>query len=288
VLATNATIRLGTSAFTAAGWPGTFYPKGLPEREYLTYYATKFDTVEIDSTFYRTPSLSTVKGWYSKTPKGFLFAAKVPQIITHEKVLRDCENELAQFLKVMDALGDKLGPLLFQFGYFNKKVFIGVNDFLARLRPFLKKLPKGQKVAVEIRNKNWLVPQFVETLRERGVALALIDQSWMPRPTQWFEKFNPITADFTYVRWLGDRKGIERQTKVWDKVVVDRHAELSEWAEILGKVHKRKIQIFAYANNHYAGYGPATVEMFRGLLRKQVATESGKPDRTSEQGLLFK
>jgi uncharacterized protein YecE (DUF72 family) len=288
VLATNATIRLGTSAFTAAGWPGTFYPKGLPEREYLTYYATKFDTVEIDSTFYRTPSLSTVKGWYSKTPKGFLFAAKVPQIITHEKVLRDCENELAQFLKVMDTLGDKLGPLLFQFGYFNKKVFIGVNDFLARLRPFLKKLPKGQKVAVEIRNKNWLVPQFVETLRERGVALALIDQSWMPRPTQWFEKFNPITADFTYVRWLGDRKGIERQTKVWDKVVVDRHAELSEWAEILGKVHKRKIQIFAYANNHYAGYGPATVEMFRGLLRKQVATESGKPDRTSEQGLLFK
>jgi uncharacterized protein YecE (DUF72 family) len=288
VLATNATIRLGTSAFTAAGWPGTFYPKGLPEREYLTYYATKFDTVEIDSTFYRTPSLSTVKGWYSKTPKGFLFAAKVPQIITHEKVLRDCENELAQFLKVMDALGDKLGPLLFQFGYFNKKVFIGVNDFLARLRPFLKKLPKGQKVAVEIRNKNWLVPQFVETLRERGVALALIDQSWMPRPTQWFEKFNPITADFTYVRWLGDRKGIERQTKVWDKVVVDRHAELSEWAEILGKVHKRKIQIFAYANNHYAGYGPATVEMFRELLRKQVATESGKPDRASEQGLLFK
>jgi uncharacterized protein YecE (DUF72 family) len=288
VLATNATIRLGTSAFTAAGWPGTFYPKGLPEGEYLTYYATKFDTVEIDSTFYRMPSLSTVKGWYSKTPKGFLFAAKVPQIITHEKVLRDCENELAQFLKVMDALGDKLGPLLFQFGYFNKKVFIGVNDFLARVRPFLKKLPKGQKVAVEIRNKNWLVPQFVETLRESGVALALIDQSWMPRPTQWFEKFNPITADFTYVRWLGDRKGIERQTKVWDKVVVDRHAELSEWAEILGKVHKRKIQIFAYANNHFAGYGPATVEMFRELLRKQVATESGKPDRASEQGLLFK
>jgi uncharacterized protein YecE (DUF72 family) len=280
-------LRIGTSAFTAAGWPGTFYPEGLPEREYLTYYATKFDTVEVDSTFYRTPTLTTVKGWYSKTPPGFLFAAKVPQVITHEKVLVDCGTEFKQFIEVMDALGEKLGPLLFQFGYFNKKAFIGVNDFLARLVPFLKKLPKGYKFAVEIRNKNWLVPQFVETLRERGVALALIDQSWMPRPADWFEKFDPITADFTYVRWLGDRKGIEEQTKVWDRVIVDRHAELSEWAEILGKVQKRKIQIFAYANNHYAGHGPATVEMFRELMRKQVTTEIGKPDRAAEQGQLF-
>jgi uncharacterized protein YecE (DUF72 family) len=82
-------IRLGTSAFTAAGWEGTFYPEGLPEREYLTYYAQHFDTVEVDSTFYRTPSKSTVQAWAQKTPEGFLFAAKIPQIITHEKVLVD-------------------------------------------------------------------------------------------------------------------------------------------------------------------------------------------------------
>jgi len=267
-------IRIGTSAFTAAGWPGTFYPKGLPEREYLTFYATKFDTVEIDSTFYRTPALTTVKGWYAKTPPGFLFAAKVPQVITHEKVLVDCEAEFKQFVDTMDLLGDKLGPLLFQFGYFNKKVFVGVNDFIARLRPFLKKLPKGHKFAVEIRNKNWLVPQFVEALRERGIALALIDQSWMPRPAMWFEKFDPITAEFTYVRWLGDRKGIEQQTKVCDKIIVDRSAELSEWAEILGKVHKRKIQIYCFANNHFAGHGPATVEMFQTLWRRQVKEQA--------------
>ena len=220
----NATIRLGTSAFTAAGWPGTFYPQGLPERVYLSYYATQFDTVEVDSTFYRSPSLSTVKGWYSKTPPGFLFAAKVPRTITHEKVLRDCDEELDQFLKVMDALGEKLGPSLFQFGYFNKKAFAGVQDFLALLIPFLKKLPKGYRFAVEIRNKTWVTPQFVEALRSRGVALALIDQAWMPRPAQWFEKLDPITTDFTYVRWLGDRKSIEEQTKVWDKTIVDRGA----------------------------------------------------------------
>jgi len=271
---------IGTSAFTAVGWEGSFYPKGAKPADFLSYYARHFNSVEIDSTFYRCPSASTVRGWASKTPDGFVFAAKVPQVITHEKVLVDCDAEFKEFLDTMELLGDKLGPLLLQFGYFNKKAFVGVNDFLARLRPFLKKLPKGRKFAVEIRNKNWLVPQFVEALRERGVALALIDQSWMPRPAQWFEKFDPIASDFTYVRWLGDRKGIEEQTKTWDKVIVDRGAELSEWAEILGKVHKRKIQIFAYANNHYAGHGPATVEMFQDLWRSHAKEQPkiGKPE----------
>jgi uncharacterized protein YecE (DUF72 family) len=261
---------IGTSAFTAAGWEGKFYPPGTEPADFLRYYATKFATVEVDSTFYRSPTLTTVKGWYSKTPPEFVFAAKIPQTITHEKILRDCESEMTEFLNVMDALGEKLGPLLFQFGYFNRKAFVGVNDFLARLVPFLKKLPKDYRFAVEIRNKNWLVPQFVEALRDRGIALALIDQSWMPRPAQWFEKFDPITTDFTYVRWLGDRKGIEEETKVWDKVIVDRNADLSEWADILAKVRKRKIQIFCYANNHYAGYGPATVEAFEQFWRMRV------------------
>jgi uncharacterized protein YecE (DUF72 family) len=274
---------IGTSAFTAAGWEGSFYPEGTKQADYLSYYATRFNSVEIDSTFYRTPTDSTVRGWASKTPDGFVFAAKVPRVITHEKVLVDCDAEFKQFVGVMDCLDEKLGPLLLQFGYFNKKAFVGINDFLARLRPFLKKLPKDHKFVVEIRNKNWLVPQFVETPRERGVALALIDQSWMPRPAQWFEKFDPITADFTYVRWLGDRKGIEEQTKTWDKVIVDRIRKLSEWAEILGKVHKRKIQIYAYANNHFAGHAPATVELFQQLWRRSVKEQS----QSSKTGTLF-
>jgi uncharacterized protein YecE (DUF72 family) len=274
---------IGTSAFTAAGWEGTFYPEGTKPADFLRCYAQHFNSVEVDSTFYRTPTKTTVQGWASKTPAGFVFAAKVPQVITHEKVLVDCDAEFKQFMEVMDQLGEKLGPLVFQFGYFNRTVFRGVNDFLARLRPFLMKLPKDHKFAVEIRNKNWLVPQFVETLREHGVALALIDQSWMPRPAQWFEKLDPITAEFTYVRWLGDRKGIEERTKVWNEVIVDRSHELSEWAEILGKVHKRKIQIYAYANNHYAGYGPATVEMFRSLWQGNIKEEA----KSGKTGTLF-
>jgi uncharacterized protein YecE (DUF72 family) len=277
-------LRIGTSSFSAEGWIGSFYPERVRPRDFLSYYATQFDTVEVDSTFYITPSISTVKGWNAKTPPGFVFAAKVPQVITHEKVLVDCHAEFKEFIEVMDNLGDKLGPLLLQFSFFKSSIFRSVNDFLTRLRPFLKQLPTDHKFAVEFRNKNWLVPQFIETLREHRVALALIDQSWMPRAREWFEKFDPITSDFTYVRWLGDRKAIEEQTKVWNKLVVDRSAELTEWADVLDKV---KVPIYVYANNHYAGYSPATVEMFRNLWRKD-SPQAISQYRVAEQGQLFK
>jgi uncharacterized protein YecE (DUF72 family) len=263
-------IRLGTSAFTAAGWPGTFYPEGTKPTDYLSYYSQRFDTVEIDSTFYRTPSVSTVRGWYAKTPKEFLFAAKVVQTITHEKVLVDCEDDLKKYIAVMDILGEKLGPLLFQFPYFNRKAFATGADFLARLVPFLKKLPRDYRFVVEIRNKNWLVPALTDALAARGMALALIDHPWMPRPQQLMERIDPITADFTYIRWLGDRKGIEEQTKTWDKIIVDRKKELGEWANACWKLNARGVPIFAYANNHYAGNGPATVELFRKLFELEL------------------
>jgi uncharacterized protein YecE (DUF72 family) len=267
-----AELRIGTSAFTAEGWEGTFYPKGIAARDQLSYYATQFDTVELDNTFYRTPAISTVKGWYAKTPSEFIFAAKVPQVITHEKVLVGCEDDLMHFLETMGELREKLGPLLFQFGYFNKSKFKSGTEFLARLKPFLKKLPKGFQYAVEIRNKYWLNARFAETLREHGVALALIDQSWMPRPWEMKEKFDLITADFAYVRWLGDRKGIEEQTKSWDKTVVDRTGELKEWVDVFMKFFFQNIKIFAFANNHYAGHAPDTVRQFQRLLAEQ------KPD----------
>jgi uncharacterized protein YecE (DUF72 family) len=273
-------IRLGTSAFTAAGWEQAFYLAGMKPADYLSYYATKFDAVEVDSTFYRTPAISTVKNWYAKTPPGFLFAAKVPQIITHEKMLADCAEDFRSFLVSMDCLGEKLGPLLLQFGYFNQTVFPSVDDFLARLAPFLKKVPSGYRFALEIRNKHWLVPRFLDALRERNVALALIDQSWMPRPKELFERRDPITADFAYVRWLGDRKGIEQQTKTWNKIIVDRTADLGEWVEVLRKVSERRIQILAFANNHYAGFGPGTLEEFRklwGLKPRQPVLREKEP-----------
>jgi uncharacterized protein YecE (DUF72 family) len=253
--------RIGTSAFTAAGWETSFYPAGMKPRDYLTYYATKFDTVEIDSTFYRSPAKAVVQGWAEKTPKGFLIAAKVPQEITHEKCLLDCKKEFGEFIGTMDLLGDdKLGPLLLQFPYFNKDTFKTGNEFLARLKPFLETLPKDYKFAIEIRNKTWLTEKFADLLREHKVALVLQDQSWMPLPAAM--AFDYLTADFTYVRLLGDRKGIEKQTKVWDKVIVNRSKELHRWVDVCQQMTKRGASVFVYVNNHYAGHAPKTVADF--------------------------
>ncbi len=266
---TDATLRLGTSAFTAAGWPGTFYPEDAPASEYLRYYAQHFDTVEVDSTFYRIPSASMVGNWYARTPSGFLFAVKAPQTITHEKVLLDCEGELKSFLSVMDGLREKLGPILFQFPYFNRQAFASADAFLKRLSLFLNQLPRGRRFAVEIRNKAWLTPPLLDLLRKHCVALALIDHPWMPRPKEILGRFDPITADFTYIRWLGDRKGIEERTKTWDKVIVDRRRELEEWVEACRNFNQRNIAIFAFANNHYAGHAPATIRLFWELWKRK-------------------
>jgi uncharacterized protein YecE (DUF72 family) len=268
----QADVLVGTSAFTAAGWPGTFYPSNVKPANYLSYYATQFRTVEIDSTYYRTPAASTVSNWYSKTPHDFIFAAKVPQVITHEKVLENCEAEFDEFIASIGLLDQKLGPLLLQFPYFNKYQFNGPAEFLRRLRVFLKRVDGTHtlKFAVEIRNKGWLIPRLADLLREHNIALALTDTSFVPRPWETQEPANLVTADFAYVRWLGDRKGIEETTITWDKTIIDRQADMKNWVKTLRDMlyNKKVLKIFAYANNHYAGHGPATVKLFWDLWSK--------------------
>lgn len=109
-------IHLSTSAFTAAGWEGSFYPAGMKPANYLTFYAGRFDTVEVDSTFYACPRARTVEGWAPKTPPGFIFSVKA---ITHEKVLVGCKAEFQEFVETMDILGEKLGPMVLQFPQFS-------------------------------------------------------------------------------------------------------------------------------------------------------------------------
>jgi uncharacterized protein YecE (DUF72 family) len=111
-------ILLGTSSFTASGWNGSFYPRGMKPSGYLAFYAERFRTVGVDSTFYACPTASTVQNWNARTPDGFIFSVKVPQTITHDKVLVNCDAEAAEFLEVMDTLGGKLGPIVFQFRFF--------------------------------------------------------------------------------------------------------------------------------------------------------------------------
>ena len=233
------------------------------------YYAKQFRTVEIDSTYYGTPSASTVTSWYEKTPPDFVFAAKVPQVVTHEKVLKDCEAEFDEFIDRMGLLGEKLGPLLLQFRWFNKYE-IQADEFFLRLRFFLQRLKDLPTIrfVVEIRNRAWLDKRLTDLLREYNVALALTDISRMPRP--WEKKqFDWVTTDFVYVRWLGDRKGMETLTTTWDKTIINRTDDLQNWAELFRQFVSRNLKIYAYANNHYAGHGPDTVKLFWDMWEKK-------------------
>jgi uncharacterized protein YecE (DUF72 family) len=254
--------------------------------DYLCFYAERFHTVEVDSTFYACPTARTVENWAARTPEGFIFSVKVPQTITHDKVLVDCDAELKEFLDTMDILGDKLGPVVLQFPFFDKWKIKDRHKFTDRLIPFLKKLPAAHKFAVEIRNKKWLDAELASLLRYHKIALVLQDRSWMPSPTDL--TFDPITTDWTYVRWLGDRKEIEAQTMTWDKAVVDRTAELTSWVDFCYRVMKRGVLGYAYANNHYAGHAPATIEQFRNLWHARGLEQLSKPQPIPRhQPLLF-
>ena len=113
-------VRIGTCGWSYQDWAGVFYPKGTAPREYLTYYAEHYLIVEVDSTFYRTSSRKMVEGWRDKTPDGFGFSLKVPQVITHEKLLKDCKADVKAFLDAAQCLGDKLLCCCLQFGYFHR------------------------------------------------------------------------------------------------------------------------------------------------------------------------
>jgi uncharacterized protein YecE (DUF72 family) len=279
-------IFLGTSSFTVSGWAGSFYPKGMRPADYLGFYAEHFQTVEVDWTFYACPSSQTVSNWAARTPEGFIFSVKISQVITHDKALAGCDVELAEFLKTMDVLGNKLGPIVVQFPFFNRSAFHDRHEFLDRLVPFFAKLPERYKFGLEIRNRNWLDSEFANLLRDRKIALVLQYRSWMPSPSEL--KFDPITAGWTYIRWLGDRKAIEERTMTWDRTIVDRTTELSSWCDFCYQVIKRGMMIYAYANNHFSGHAPATIEQFRDIWQGKGFPDLSRPQPAHRQPTLFR
>jgi len=196
---------LGTSSWSAESWAGPFYPPGTRPADFLPFYATQFRTVEIDSTYYRMPSRKMVHGWRDRTPPGFIFAAKFPGEITHKKLLEDCERETAEFLSVMELLGEKQGPLLLQFPYLSQEAMPNSDVFYERLARYLERLPRTRRYTVEVRNRQWLTQPLLDLLRKHGVALALVDQVWMPTITQLWEKLDVLTDDLTCIRWIGDQ-----------------------------------------------------------------------------------
>jgi len=257
---------LGTQGFSFDDWVGPFYPEGTPKRSYLEAYCRHFPTVEIDSTFYGIPRISTVEGWRQRTPPDFLFSAKFPRAVTHEKMLVDAEDETEAFIRVMEKLGEKLGVLTLQFSYeFEPKYF-------DRLDVFLGNLPGNHRYAVEVRNRGWMNPEFALMLREHNVALVLQDLYYMPR-LDW------ITADFTVIRWLGRRKDV----KVFNRIQIDRTERLEEWTERVWIFINEGIDIYGYFNNHFAGHSPASVRQFAEMTGQPIPmpAESSPPQANS-------
>jgi uncharacterized protein YecE (DUF72 family) len=237
---------LGTSGWSYADWEGTLYPEGLPAGSRLAEYAKHYPTVEIDSTFYGTPRRSTVEKWREIVPEGFLFAAKFPQEVTHERNLVGSEGEAEGFVRTMAELGDRLGPLLLQLPPSFAVEGMGV------LEDFLAELPQGFRYAVEVRHRSWLGSDLPEMLRERGVALTLIDYPRMPRMEE-------ATADFSYIRWLGDRREFPEGHTHLKK---ERDEDLRWWSDLVDRFLEEGRTVFAYANNHYQNHSPSTLVRF--------------------------
>ncbi len=235
-------LHVGTMGWSYDFWRGNFYPED--SGNLLTEYAKNFDSVEIDNTFYRIPSQDTVKKWRDETPDEFIFSAKFPRKITHIKMLQDCQEELAVFVGHMSLMGKKLGPMLIQLPPGFKPEMAGI------LKDFLAGLPEG-RFAVEVRNKKWLDEKFYELLRDYKVALALIDHPWMP-------PMNAITADFTYIRWVGDRKKVNGRL---GKVEKDRSEDIKDWAGRIKGFMDSSVEVFGYFSKSYSGYPPGDVRM---------------------------
>jgi len=257
-------VRVGPCGWSYKDWSGVFYPKGLRPGEYLSFLAQHHPVVEVDSTFYASPARKTVEGWPNRTPPSFGFSLKVPQTITHEKVLLDCEQEMQSFVAAAPVLGDKLLCCLLQFGSFNRRAFASLGAFLERLDPFLAAWPADVPIAVEVRNQTWMTADLAAVLRRHNAVWVLPDQAWMPSPLSVVERLDAVTGPFAYIRLLGDRAAVDALTPTLDHIVIDRGAEVAMDARAI-RVLRQRVLVVAFVNNHYAGYAPETARQLAAL-----------------------
>ncbi|HTY64589.1 MAG TPA: DUF72 domain-containing protein [Acidobacteriota bacterium] len=272
---------VGTSSWSSPDWCGSFYPASTEPGEMIRIYSTKLPTVEIDSTWYAMPSRSMIEAWRAKTPEGFVFSAKIPKVISHDKYLEGCEAELNEFVSVMSGLGEKLGPIILQFPYFAKgkdpQEYQTGADFIRRLKGFVPLLPPDFKWGVEIRNARWIQPALLDILRSRDVSLVFIDYYTMDPLPKLVHRSEIFTAPFVYIRFLGNRKEIETAVKQaqdaglrkrdWESILKDRTGQMKAWIPSIQQVLAKKIPVYVYFNNHYAGYAPGSVELFEKLFQ---------------------
>lgn len=238
----------------------------------LALYAEIFESVEVDSTFYAIPPVSTIENWYKRTPNGFSFTLKMPREITHEKALgSDSFPVLEEFCEKIKELKEKLGSVLIQLA----PQFEASKENARNLREFLARLPKDIRFAVEFRDRQWLVEWTFEELEKNHVALCLVEGSWIPRELM-FEAIEKRTADFAYVRFMG-----ERDLTRFDKIYRHEDANLRMWKEEIERIKAH--DVFVYFSNFYEGHAPASANKLKELLGQ----ETTEAENLENQGSLF-
>ena len=223
---------VGTSGYSYKEWKGSFYPEDLPDKEMLRYYGERFRSVEINNTFYRMPKDSVLQAWAGEVPAGFKFVLKASQRITHMQRLKDAGDSVAYLLKVAGALGEKLGPFLFQLPPFLKKD-------VPRLRDFLALLPKATLSAFEFRHQSWFDEEVFSLLREHQAVLCIAEAE-----TDLEIPF-VSTADWGYLRLRKPDYG---------------DPELKSWGERVRQQAWR--DAFVFFKHEEAGKGPKMARRF--------------------------
>jgi len=224
-------ILIGTSGWHYPHWVGPFYPEHMRPAEFLPHYARFFTTTEINNTFYRLPTTQTLASWRDATPPGFVFACKASRHITHMKKLRNPEASVQRFFQTIEALGDKLGPILFQLPP-------RWRVDLDRLAAFLEALPSGGRYAFEFRDESWFTPAVYKLLESRNVALCIYELDRRRSPRE-------VTADFIYLRLHGP--GGPYQGSYDD-------GALADWTEWLLTWRKAGVDVYVYFDNDEKGH----------------------------------
>jgi uncharacterized protein YecE (DUF72 family) len=234
---------VGTSGWTYDDWRGPFYPKDIPKKSWLAWYAGQFAATEINGSFYSTPSIAAVEAWRESTPPQFRFAWKASQFITHWKRLRDPEGSIALLETRLEVLGSKCGPVLFQLpGRFHAD--------RERLAAFLAKLPRAYRYVFEFRHESWYAEPVLSVLRDHDVALCFSDHHEAPAP--W-----TVTARHVYVRGHGPTgryKGHYPDTT------------LRSWAGLIRSWRKRRRPVYVFFDNDQKSAAPQDAERLLTLL----------------------
>ncbi len=283
-------LRIGTSSWNYDSWEGLVYSRdsGL---SYLEQYAQAHDTAEIDRWFWslfdspqpRLPDPRTAEEYARSVPEGFLFTIKVPNSITlthhyqrdKSKPLRPNPRFLspelfAAFLQSIEALKDHVGALIFQFEYLNRQKVSSQKEFQSRMESFFSAIESPYPCTVETRNPQYLNDAYFTFLRRGSLFPCFLQGYYMPdlrkilpAREQWFAK-----GDLAIIRLHGpDRQGMERMTgKKWDKIVSPKDEEIGDILETIGKLLRRRVDVYLNINNHYEGSAPLTIDKIRDRL----------------------